>query len=761
MPPPGSVEGEARYRSLFDNMLDGLAYCQMIFDGDQPVDFVYLEVNRAFETLTGLTGVTGKKISEVIPGIRESDPKLFERFGRIASTGKPEKFELYVAGLGAWFDISGYSPAKDHFVAVFDVITERKRMAHELELFRALVDQSSDTFEVLEPGTGKILDVNQNGCRELGYSREEYLALTIFDIDPMVDPSRFALLGPELVRTGGMTWSGLNRRKDGSTFPVEVSLRLVRIDRDYFVAVARNVTARKRAEGELLQFKLGITRSGDAIFLTTPDGTITYVNPAFEKLYGFTSAEAVGKTPRILKSGAQDPAFYEQFWANLSAHQVVHAELVNSAKDGRQVHVEATANPILDDQGATLGFLAIQRDITERKVAAERHDKLEAQLRASQKLEAIGGLAGGIAHDFNNLLSVILSYAGFALEGLREGDPLRDDLLEVKKAGDRAAALTHQLLAFSRKQVLQAVPLDLNEIATGIDKMLTRIIGEDIELVLALAPNLDLTPGDRNQIEQVLMNLAVNARDAMPRGGTLTLRTANVVLTEEEARGLTLTAGPYVLLTVTDTGEGMDEDTRARIFEPFFTTKEMGKGTGLGLSTVYGIVKQSGGNVIVESSPGRGTSFQIHVPRAVAVAPPRTKSLTPRGKDFVGTETLLVVEDEVGVRKLAERILRAVGYTVLTAANGGEALLVCEAHKGEIHLVLTDVVMPQMSGRDVARRLEKLRPQIRVLYMSGYSGDVIAQHGVLEPGTHLLAKPFSAIALTRKIREVLDEGPEA
>jgi PAS domain S-box-containing protein len=631
----------------------------------------------------------------------------------------------------------------------------------QLELFRAFVDQSTDTFEIVDPTTGRFLDVNENGCREHGYTREEYLALSVYDVDAKVDPAKFAAIGAELQRTGYMMWEGLHRRKDGSTFPVEVTLKLVRVERDYMVAVVRNITERVRAESEILKFKLGITRSGDAIFLTTPDGTITYVNPAFEKLYGYSSAEAVGKTPRILKSGAQAPAFYEQFWASLAAHQVVHAELVNAAKDGRQVHVEATANPILDDQGATLGFLAIQRDITERKVASERHDRLEAQLRASQKLEAIGGLAGGIAHDFNNLLSVILSYAGFALEGLREGDPLRDDLLEVKKAGDRAAALTHQLLAFSRKQVLQAVPLDLNEIATGIDKMLARIIGEDIELVLALAPNLGLTSADRNQIEQVLMNLAVNARDAMPGGGKLTVRTEDVVLAEEEARGLTLATGPYVLLTVTDTGEGMDEATRTRIFEPFFTTKAMGKGTGLGLSTVYGIVKQSGGNIAVESTLGRGTSFQIYLPRALAIAPPRTKSLTPHGRNFVGTETLLVVEDEVGVRKLAERILRGVGYTVLTAANGGEALLICEAHEGAIHLVLTDVVMPQMSGRDVVRRLEQLRPGIRVLYMSGYSGDAIAQHGVLEPGTHLIAKPFSAVALTRKIREVLDEGPEA
>ena len=755
----GDDVAELRYRALFESMLGGVAYCRVLYESGRPVDFIYLDVNPAFEALTGLKNVVGRRASEVIPGIRESDPKLFEILGRVATGGKSERFEIYVEALSAWFDISVYSPAAEHFVAVFDVITERKRMERGLEVFRALIDHSNDVFEVLDLVSGRFLDVNERGCLDLGYTREEYLALTVFDIDPTVTPAGFARVGKEIRRAGSLLWEGIHRRKDGSTYPVEVTVKHVHLDRDYIVAVVRDITERRRAEREHLQFMLGVARSSDAIFLTDREGTITYVNPAFEKLYGYSKAEAVGKTPRLLKSGAQEPGVYDAFWSKLLANEVVQIELINRAKDGRLVHVDASANPILDDRGEMVGFLAIQRDITERTEAAAARVQVEEQLRTAQKMEAIGSLAGGVAHDFNNLLSVILSYTGFALDDLRLPDPVRDDLVEVMKAGERAAALTRQLLAFGRKQVLQPVPLDLNQVAETNDKMLRRIIGEDVDLRLALAPDLGLTLADPGQVEQVIMNLAVNARDAMPRGGTLTIRTENVELDEGRmAGGLALTAGPYVLLAVSDTGSGIDEQTLPRIFEPFFTTKERGRGTGLGLATVYGIVKQSGGAVSVRSSIGMGTTFEIYLPRAAAPSlddPRRATSKPPA----VGTETILVVEDEEAVRKLAERILRAAGYAVITAVNGNDALLTCESHHGTIHLVLTDVVMPQMSGRVLAERLAALRPETKVLYMSGHTDDAVFHHGVLDPGVHFLGKPFSPAELTKRVRDVLDSEP--
>ncbi|MDD5307812.1 MAG: response regulator [Deltaproteobacteria bacterium] len=396
-------------------------------------------------------------------------------------------------------------------------------------------------------------------------------------------------------------------------------------------------------------------------------------------------------------------------------------------------------------------------EVEERKRGEAAREKLEEQLRMSQKMEAIGGLAGGIAHDFNNLLSVILSYTGFAMDALQDGDPLRDDLLEVMKAGDHAAALTRQLLAFSRKQVLQPEVLDLNRVATRIEKMLRRILGEDIDFVQVLAPDLGAVRADPGQIEQVLMNLAVNARDAMPEGGKLTIETANVEIDEEYAsHHVAVKPGSYIELAVTDTGCGMDEQTRAKIFDPFFTTKGKDKGTGLGLSTVYGIVKQSGGNTWVYSELGHGTTFKIQLPRELSAAAGKSDNPPAIPRRTTGTETILVVEDERALRKVTGRTLEAAGYAVLTAANGDEALEVSARRADTIHLLLTDVIMPRMSGRALAHELAKTRSTTKVLYMSGYTDNAIVHHGVLDAGTHFIGKPFTAASLARKVRDVLD-----
>jgi signal transduction histidine kinase/CheY-like chemotaxis protein len=402
--------------------------------------------------------------------------------------------------------------------------------------------------------------------------------------------------------------------------------------------------------------------------------------------------------------------------------------------------------------------LGFAKDITERKQAEEAHRKLEDQLRVSQKMEAIGSLAGGIAHDFNNLLTVILSFNGFALDGVREGDPVRDDLLEVKHAGERAAALTRQLLAFSRRQIVQPKPIDLNHVIAEIEKMLKRIIGEDIELVEVLEPDLSLTIADPGQVEQVFMNLVINARDAMSKGGKLTVETSNVVLDEEySTEHVSVKPGAYVSLVISDTGCGMDDETQSRVFEPFFTTKEMGKGTGLGLSTVYGIVKQCGGNIWVYSKPGMGTTFKIYFPRALSSDTPvaGTTAATVGG---TGTETILVVEDEEAVRNIAKRVLGSAGYTVLTASNGDEAMNTCEEYKGDIHLLLTDLLMAGIDGRKLADLMVKARPSLKVLFMSGYASTAVVHNGVLDQGTHFISKPFTAADFTRKVREALEQN---
>ncbi len=424
--------------------------------------------------------------------------------------------------------------------------------------------------------------------------------------------------------------------------------------------------------------------------------------------------------------------------------------------DGRRLWVRTTAEAVRDAEGRVVKVVGSIMDVTERRAAEDEQRSLEERLRQSQKMEAVGKLAGGVAHDFNNLLTVILNYTELALREMKADDPVRAELTEVVQAGQRAAVLTRQLLAFSRKQVLEPRPVDLNHVATDLEKMLRRIIGEDVDLRLTLATDLGVTLADPGQLEQVIMNLVVNARDAMPAGGTLTIETANADIDEALAsRGDDVTAGPYVVLSVTDSGCGMDEPTRLRIFEPFFTTKERGKGTGLGLSTVYGIVKQSGGHVAVDSEPGRGSTFRVYLPRetAAVTVPARAPASSERPP---GTETVLVVEDEEAVRNLAARILRSAGYSVLVAASADEAVQVAAAHSGEIRLLLTDMVMPGASGELLAERLVAARPRLKVLFMSGYFDSETVRRGVWRAGVRFVGKPFTVETLTQKVREAIE-----
>jgi PAS domain S-box-containing protein len=510
------------------------------------------------------------------------------------------------------------------------------------------------------------------------------------------------------------------------------------------------ITERHRVQEALVKLRKAVDTSGEVIFMTDREGVFTFVNPEFTRLYGYTEQEVVVRkaTPRVLKSGQSSHEDDAIFWKTILNKLVVKKELVNKSKDGRLVNIESSVSPILDEQGDIAGFLAIQRDITERR-------QLELQLAQSQKMEAVGRLAGGVAHDFNNLLTVISGYAELLLDGTSSGNPTRTSLEEIRKAGERAAALTRQLLAFSRQQVLAPQVLDLNAAIAEMDKMLRRLIGEDIDLVILPGANVGRIKADPGQIEQVIMNMAVNARDAMPEGGKLTIEAANVDLDGSYAQRDTEAApGRYVMLAVTDNGSGMDQETQARIFEPFFTTKAQGKGTGLGLATVYGIVKQSGGFIWVYSELGQGTTFKIYLPRveeiAAAVEPVRARPAPHRG-----SETILVVEDEEALRSLIRTVLEANGYTVLAASGGIEALGICKIQSCAIHLVLTDVVMPQMTGRELVKRMASLRPETKVLYMSGYTDNAMVHHGVLDGGTPFLQKPFTPDALARKVREVL------
>jgi PAS domain S-box-containing protein len=414
-------------------------------------------------------------------------------------------------------------------------------------------------------------------------------------------------------------------------------------------------------------------------------------------------------------------------------------------KDGGLIPVLVAVAPLENGES-----ISIALDLTDRR-------RLEDQFRQAQKMEAVGRLAGGIAHDFNNVLSVILSCADLMRAELNPDEPLRGDVEEIRTAAQRAADLTRQLLAFSRQQVLEPKVLGLNGVVSGMDKMLRRLLGADVTLTSLLEPALGNIEADPGQIEQIVMNLAVNARDAMPQGGKLTLQTRNVELDEDYAElHHDVRPGPYVLLAVSDTGMGMDQDTQARIFEPFFTTKDKARGTGLGLATVFGIVQQSRGHIWVYSEPGKGTTFKLYFPRVSGVADtPRPARRTPAS--LRGDETILLVEDDPQVRAIAASVLRRNGYVVLETANGGEAIMICEQHGAKIDLLVTDVVLPLMSGRQIAERVRGMRPEIKILFMSGYTDDAVLQHGILDSGMAYLQKPITPSSLTQKVREVIDQ----
>jgi len=639
---------------------------------------------------------------------------------------------------------------------------------------------SSDLLETLPDAIvavdrdGTIVQVNSQAQELFGYDRDELIGQKVEMLVPETyrrkhHHHRQNFAETPKTRRMGSDWDLYGRRRNGSEFPVEISLSPLSMENGAFVLSAiRDISERKRIAEELRRAneelhrrtaeQLGeyrsrlasiVDSSEDAIIGKGLDGTITSWNKGAERIYGYTPEEVVGKHISLLTPNDRADEIPEILKKIARGESIEHHESVRVTKDGRHLNVSISVSPLRDATGDVVGASAIARDITAQKRAAD-------QLRQSQKMEAIGRLAGGVAHDFNNILGIINACTEFLHDRI---DPAAEPSLyveNIKKATERGTSLTRQLLAFSRTPAIQPHVLDLNERLRDISKLLRPLMGDDVEILIVSRSPSAVVEADPGQLDQIVVNLAVNARDAMPRGGKFILETGAVRFDQAFAeQHQAMAAGKYVLLTISDTGFGMDEATVSRIFEPFFTTKETGKGTGLGLATVYGIVKQSAGHILVYSEPGQGTTFKIYFPSAdhkIGLASkPEVETVGPKQQGI----TILLVEDDEIMRSLTRQLLQEHGYTVVEANDGKSALEWVESHSGPIDLLLTDVVMRRMSGPELVERLNASHPALKVVYMSGYTGELIAEREVLKRGITLLEKPFTRTALLNTIHTTL------
>jgi PAS domain S-box-containing protein len=724
--------------------------------------------SRGSVAIGGGSFVLGRKLLDYVPPTHQEAVQERLRRALAGETLRLETQYFNVDGSEHWFEVT-YNPvyaAKGKVVGVCLMgapIDERKNAERAIreseERFRRIFENSPVGI-CLVGLDAKIQMANPRFCAFVGYPAAELEGKSFIDItyppDIELDVKQYQHLISGEIDSYSMEKRYI--RKDKQIVWVNLFGTLIRGEKGeplYGLGMTEDVTERKKNEEALSELAAILAQTSAAVSSTDLEGNVTVWNRGAERLFGYKESEILGRSIFALAP----PDRVEEmrgFWRRVGAGEnVADYESVRVRKDGEPIEVSVNLCPIQNAQDKVTGISVIYRDLTRERADQAALKRHEEQMRLAQKMDAIGRLAGGVAHDFNNLLSVIGGNAEFLLSGLAAEDPQREELVEIQKAVKRGAELTRQLLIFGQKQVSQPAPLQLNEVVGEMNKMLRRLIDAHIEIVIEPGPGLWMIQADPTQIQQVILNLALNAKDAMPQGGRLVLRTRNVGSADRDLKNnLDLKAGDYVNLLVTDTGVGMSPEVQKRVFEPFFTTKA-DKGTGLGLSTVYGIVHQSKGHISLESHPGLGTTFSIFFPAENSAKVREVKAeqmpLLP-----LGNETILVAEDEEPVRKIVLRILEKQGYRLLEADQGESALKKAEETSSPIHLLLTDTVMPKMNGKELAQKLKKLRPKMKVLFMSGYPQEVLARQGTLDPDIHLLQKPFTAEELARKIRQVLD-----
>ncbi len=756
-------DDEVRFRKVFE-----IAPLGIVVVGP---DFKYVDVNKAFADFVGYSREELLSINSfdlTHPEDRAEQARFAEKAwkGEIGTYSLQKRYvrkdgEIRWGGLTS--TVFSSSEQGRYRLGIVDDITERKQAEDAVraseERFRTIFDSSNDAIFIFDLSS-RFLEVNQAACERLGYTREELLRMSPADIDT----PHFAHLAPARIRAaeeeGQLVFEAAHRRKDGTEFPVEINSQKIQYEgKPCLLSVVRDITNRKRTEEALRTSEEKYRNLYDdapmAYMEYDIEGVITKVNRKLLEMLGHDAEGVLGHPvwEFVVEKEARDVIKEKVASARSPSKDL---ERTYRRKDGTPVTVLINDVFVKDDNDRIVGIRVTIQDITERKRMEEEKDRLQAQLLQAQKMESVGRLAGGVAHDFNNMLGVIIGNAELALMETKAEDPFRQNVQEILKASQRSTETVRQLLAFARKQTISPLVLDLNDTVPRVLKMLRRLIGEDVELRWIPGKDVETVRMDPNQINQILMNLVVNSRDAIPGVGTITIESAKTLLDESYCRQHSgAIPGEYVRLTVSDTGTGMSKEIMEHLFDPFFTTKEVGKGTGLGLATVYGIVTQNNGVINVYSEPDRGTTFKIYLPRfegeAVSALEEEERKLPE------GTETVLVAEDEAPLLTLARKILTKVGYTVLPAHSPTEALSLAEEHVGEIHLLLTDVVMPEMNGPELMEKLHAIRPAVKGLFMSGYTADVVAQQGVLDEGIHFIEKPFSPKALADKVREVLDK----